>query len=299
MAELGALPRHPPRRRSSAPSFSSSRPSSISSPSHPSASTRPRPSTSPAPSSSPPSPARCSANGSGPRRWAAIVVGFIGVLVVIRPGTSAFEPAMLFSGRLDAVQFLLHPPHPRLSPRPTRSSMLLDVGLAASLMLAPVALPVFGVRRPRRAAAMWSRPVACGAVGHWMLIHAYRLAPAPILAPFTYSQLIWMIGAGYLFFADVPDRHARRRRHHRRQRSLHPLSRARPPRPLRDTQGRCKSDGRTSSICAASTISRSGQASRKNRLSRNTVRTTSMRTCRRCSSCQIRKSGKKRGTVRR
>jgi drug/metabolite transporter (DMT)-like permease len=44
-----------------------------------------------------------------------------------------------------------------------------------------------------------------GAVGHLMLIQAHRLAPASALAPFLYTQIVWMIIAGYVFFGDVPD----------------------------------------------------------------------------------------------
>lgn len=77
----------------------------------------------------------------GPRRWAAIVVGFIGVLVVIRPGTSAFEPAMLFSvGSMLSNSFYILLTR-RLSATKSVESMLLVIGIVPSLMLAPVALP--------------------------------------------------------------------------------------------------------------------------------------------------------------
>ncbi len=44
-----------------------------------------------------------------------------------------------------------------------------------------------------------------GAVGHWLLILAHARAPAGVLAPFIYTQLLWMLAAGYLIFGDVPD----------------------------------------------------------------------------------------------
>ncbi len=44
----------------------------------------------------------------------------------------------------------------------------------------------------------------CGAVGHWILIHAFWLAPASLLAPFTYTQILWMPALGFLFFGDRP-----------------------------------------------------------------------------------------------
>ena len=46
---------------------------------------------------------------------------------------------------------------------------------------------------------------ACGAFGHYLLIAAHRLAPASILAPFIYTQLIWVSISGYLVFSDLPN----------------------------------------------------------------------------------------------
>jgi drug/metabolite transporter (DMT)-like permease len=47
---------------------------------------------------------------------------------------------------------------------------------------------------------------ALGALGHWLLILAHARAPAPVLSPFIYTQIIWMIALGYLVFGDLPDR---------------------------------------------------------------------------------------------
>jgi drug/metabolite transporter (DMT)-like permease len=46
-----------------------------------------------------------------------------------------------------------------------------------------------------------------GGLGHWLFLHAYRLAPASAVAPFLYFQLISMISFGYLVFGDTPDVH--------------------------------------------------------------------------------------------
>jgi len=45
-----------------------------------------------------------------------------------------------------------------------------------------------------------------GGLGHYLLILGHRLAPASVLSPFIYSQMIWMITLGYLVFGDVPNR---------------------------------------------------------------------------------------------
>ena len=45
-----------------------------------------------------------------------------------------------------------------------------------------------------------------GAIGHWLLITAHARAPASVLAPFIYTQIVWMMALGYLVFGDLPDR---------------------------------------------------------------------------------------------
>ena len=55
----------------------------------------------------------------------------------------------------------------------------------------------------------WSLLLATGvfgSLGHWVFIKAHEVAPAPVLAPFVYSQLIWMTALGYVIFGDIPDR---------------------------------------------------------------------------------------------
>jgi drug/metabolite transporter (DMT)-like permease len=47
---------------------------------------------------------------------------------------------------------------------------------------------------------------AFGAIGHWLLILAHARAPAPVLSPFIYTQILWMLALGYLVFGDWPDR---------------------------------------------------------------------------------------------
>ena len=141
----------------------------------------------------------------GPRRWAAIVVGFIGVLIVIRPGTSAFQPAMLYSvvAMLSYAGYLLYTRH--LTGTDSVRGMILVAGVIPSALLAPVALPVLQWPPTLLVAGALVMTGLCGAIGHWLLIHAQRLAPTPVLSPFLYTQLIWMTVAGYLFFDQLPD----------------------------------------------------------------------------------------------
>lgn len=142
----------------------------------------------------------------GPRRWAAILVGFIGVVVVTEPGSSAFNPAILFSigAMLSYTGYILLTR--QLAGTESPASLLLYSGLIPAAMLTPVALPI--AEWPSTVLVAIALAVAgiSGALGHWLLIHAHRVAPASVLAPFSYTQLVWMTGSGYLFFSDVPSR---------------------------------------------------------------------------------------------
>jgi drug/metabolite transporter (DMT)-like permease len=138
------------------------------------------------------------------RRWAAIIVGFLGVLVILRPGMHGFHPALLLS-LINAVLYALFnllTRHLAGYDPPATTQFLSALGPA--VLLAPFALA--GWQTPSTGAE-WT--VAClvgvsGALGHYFLAVAYRFAPASVLGPFLYQQIIWMALFGYLVFGDVP-----------------------------------------------------------------------------------------------
>ena len=137
-------------------------------------------------------------------RWIAILAGFAGVLVIIRPGSAEFHPAMLAS----VVNAVLYAAFMMMTRRlaaydsPETIQYLPAVG--AAIGLTPFAL------------AAWQSPsgwlewtVACllgvlGGCGHYLLALAHRYAPASVIAPFLYQQVIYMALFGYLVFGDVP-----------------------------------------------------------------------------------------------
>src|SRR5262249_8930014 len=140
------------------------------------------------------------------RRWSAIAVGFVGVLVVIRPGSGSFQPAALLSLSA-ALCYALYAITTRILARTDSSATTLFYSnIAGAVMLIPV-LPF-----------VWTTPtepivitlmVICGAIGsfgHYLLIAAHRLAPAAVLSPFIYTQIVSMIVLGYLVFGDIPNR---------------------------------------------------------------------------------------------
>ncbi len=141
---------------------------------------------------------------AGPRRWAAIVVGFIGVLVVTQPGFGGMHWAAIYSvvSMCFMVFYSLLTRHLTSTENP--SGMLIISGLAGAVAIAPAGLSVWV---PPPDIWTWALMLATGAMGgggHFLFIRAHRIAPAPVLAPFIYTQIVWMIALGYVFFADVP-----------------------------------------------------------------------------------------------
>lgn len=140
----------------------------------------------------------------GPRRWAAIVFGFVGVLIVSRPGLGGLSWHVIFSFGAVACYALYVISTRELSTTDSPSSMLIISAGVGVLVPAPL-IPAIWVWPDNM--IHWLLILlmgVLGAAGHWFVILAYRLAPAPILAPFTYTGILWMIVIGYLLFGDIP-----------------------------------------------------------------------------------------------
>ena len=140
----------------------------------------------------------------GVRRWLATAVGLIGVLIILRPGSSAFHPAAFFpivsalawactlimtrmlSGREHAITTMAY------------SSI---VGVCVISALVPF---------------VWVAPTwhdilfgifigVASTAGQWIVVLAFRYADASVLAPFSYTQLLWVSILGFVIFGEVPD----------------------------------------------------------------------------------------------
>ena len=140
----------------------------------------------------------------GLRRWSAVVIGFLGVLVIMRPGSMSFHWAMFFSLAATVAGAIYNIATRKVGGSDRAETSLFYVGLVGSL---GAALPLpWHWQTPE--GLQWVMLVAmglCGGIGHFMLIQAHRLAPASVLAPFVYTQIVWMIILGFIMFRDVPD----------------------------------------------------------------------------------------------
>lgn len=142
----------------------------------------------------------------GWRRWSAVVVGFLGVLIVLRPGLGVMHPAA-FLPLITATCFALYQIITRIMGAGTAESpltMLFHLALVGTLVLSLV-VPFYW--QPV-APGDWPWLAAMGVLGgagHLLLIRGLTLAPASLLAPFMYTQLLWGLGLGYWVFGDLPD----------------------------------------------------------------------------------------------
>lgn len=141
---------------------------------------------------------------AGPRRWAAILAGFLGVVVVLRPGLGGLHPAFGLSV-LGMASYAFYSITTRmLAATDSPQSMLIFSALFPVIALTPI---VPFIWQSPEALHLWLlMPLlgAFGAAGHWCLILAHGQTPAPVLAPFTYTQILWMIVLGFLVFGDRP-----------------------------------------------------------------------------------------------
>src|SRR4029077_9521056 len=138
------------------------------------------------------------------RRWAAIVVGFGGGLPGTRPGLGGIHPAAFLMFAAACCYAVYGIMTRALASTDSNETTLFYTNLVGVIFMLPV-LP-FVWTPPQDAFSLVLMMIlgVFGGLGHYLLIIAHRLAPASVLAPFIYSQMIWMITLGYVVFGDVP-----------------------------------------------------------------------------------------------
>ncbi|MFA5633525.1 MAG: DMT family transporter [Porticoccaceae bacterium] len=142
---------------------------------------------------------------AGWRRWVAIVFGFIGVLVITRPGVGVFGIGHMFalcSMLSNSVYIIMTR---SMSATETAESLIFYSALAPMILLTPT---LWLTQWPSVGLLQWGLLLLLGlfgGLGHWCLIQAYRRATATALAPYSYQQMVWVIAAGLLVFGQFPD----------------------------------------------------------------------------------------------
>ena len=142
---------------------------------------------------------------AGPRRWASIVVGFGGALIIIRPGTSAMDPAALLALAAAACYALYQIATRRLSRSDGPMTTLFYSALVGAA-LTSLSVP-FAWIAPRSFGDGLALAVlgVLGGLGHFLLIKAFGAAPAATVSGFGYFTLVWAALLGFAVFGDLPD----------------------------------------------------------------------------------------------
>ena len=140
-----------------------------------------------------------------PARWVAVICGFIGVLIIIRPGSGVFTWAALLpignALSFATYQILTR----RLAGLESPYTSIFYVGLVGTALMSVVVPGVWTPPQTLQHVAVFGAIGLLGVLGHLILIKAYDHAPASRLAPFSYSQLIWVAAIGFFAFGDFPD----------------------------------------------------------------------------------------------
>jgi drug/metabolite transporter (DMT)-like permease len=141
----------------------------------------------------------------GWRRWSAIGFGFAGVLLITRPGLGGVHPAALFS-LAATISYGFYAVITRIVSRvdSDQTSLFYSNFIGALLML-PVVPFVWQTPSSWMIALMLMMIGVLGSAGHFLLIAGHRIAPASVLSPFVYTQLIWVVLLGFLVFDHVPN----------------------------------------------------------------------------------------------
>jgi len=141
----------------------------------------------------------------GPRRWAAVVVGFAGALIIVRPGHANFDWHILWvvASTICSAFYQLFSRRYGQAERPDASATVATiVGTVAASPFVPLewVMPT----------SLWHFVLFVGmgvmaGTGHYFLTIAYSQAPAAVVSPFNYTQLIGAAVLGYLIFDEGPD----------------------------------------------------------------------------------------------
>jgi drug/metabolite transporter (DMT)-like permease len=141
----------------------------------------------------------------GWRRWLAIAVGFVGVLIIVQPGTAAFHPAVflsLLTALFSALYMLLTR---KLAGVDAVTTQQFYSGLVATVCLVPWVV-AGGWVWPNDVPGWFCFAMigAAALIGHQVITTAHRFAPASVLAPFGYLQIIYMTASSWLIFNQPP-----------------------------------------------------------------------------------------------
>jgi drug/metabolite transporter (DMT)-like permease len=140
----------------------------------------------------------------GLRRWIATAVGLIGVLIILRPGTGAFHPAACFP-LVSALAWACTLIMTRMMSGTERVITTMTYSSIAGFLILSALVPLVWVTPTWHDIAFGILIGVASTAGQWIVVLAFRYADASVLAPFSYTQLLWVSVLGFLIFGEVPD----------------------------------------------------------------------------------------------
>ena len=141
----------------------------------------------------------------GWRRWSAVLVGFIGVLIALRPSAATLTwPALIaLTGSVFFSIFLITT---RLL-RGTSDVVLVSGTFGAMLIVAGAVAPLSWIAPSARDFMLMSVLGVVATAAFACINRSLKLAPASVVVPYQYTMIVWAVALGFLVFGDVPDRY--------------------------------------------------------------------------------------------
>jgi drug/metabolite transporter (DMT)-like permease len=141
----------------------------------------------------------------GPRRWTAVFVGFIGVLIIVRPGSDLMNPATLLLFGSSSCYALYQIVTRRSGAHDTAETGIVYAALVGTLATSLVVPFVFKPPTSLQDSLLFLGLGVFGGFGHYLVTRAFQLAPAAFVSPLGYVELLGTTVLGYLIFGNVPD----------------------------------------------------------------------------------------------
>ena len=140
----------------------------------------------------------------GLRRWASVAAGFVGALIIIRPGLGVMQAAATLPVTVAVILALYHLATRALSGTDSPLTTIIYT-VSVGLVVSTGAVPFFWVTPD---ASAWTLMIVLGLLGataHFSLIKSFEVATAATVIPYTYTNLIWATLVGFVVFGDLPD----------------------------------------------------------------------------------------------
>jgi drug/metabolite transporter (DMT)-like permease len=140
----------------------------------------------------------------GMRRWMATAAGLLGVLIILRPGSNAFHAAAFFP-IVSALSWAATLIMTRMMSGREHAITIMTYSSIAGVAILSVLVPFVWVAPTWHDIMFGVLIGVASTAGQWIVVLAFRYGDASVLAPFSYTQLVWVASLGYFVFGEVPD----------------------------------------------------------------------------------------------